>query len=284
MPSRNLNESPTAGQGVAKTRLQRLKSWVSTGGRWIYILFVLIVVVFLTGLILHAAFRNWFFTNEKIYIPTILVVLSSLILALTEGLESEFTKKADKFFQALCAEQPALEGKLNLNVNGAGDIRADRLHNQRLDIAKRKRSHFEVMKYFYVRYYVATQMFSILGVLSAGILIWIGKGGYANASHLSMAVFLLLSAASAYFGTFPTVFKMQENITKNRDLYAEYESLENELISYGITGESVKMEKRTSNEFIHYVDQRMGHLNSVTVEFDHTKVPVWRDKLKGLNQ
>jgi ABC-type transport system involved in cytochrome bd biosynthesis fused ATPase/permease subunit len=242
------------------------------------------VVAFLAELIWNAAFRNWFFTNEKVHIPTTLVVLSSLILALTEGMESEFTAKADKFFQGLCADQPASERELKLNVKGADDIQVERLNEQRFHIDKRKRSHFEVMKYFYVRYYVATQMFSILGVLSAGLLIWIGKGGYSDADHLLMAVFLLLSSASAYFGTLPTVFKMQENISKNRDLYAEYESLEDELITYGITGENVKMQKKLPNEFMHYVDQRMGDLNRVAVEFDYTKVPVWRNKSKGLDQ
>jgi hypothetical protein len=148
---------------------------------------MLIVVVFLTELIRNAAFRNWFLTNEKVHIPIILVVLSSLILALTEGMENEFAAKADEFFQALCADQPASEGELKLNVRGADDIQVERLNKQRLHIDKRKRSHFKVMKYFYVRYYVATQMFSILGVLSAGILIWIGKGGYANANHLLTA-------------------------------------------------------------------------------------------------
>jgi hypothetical protein len=42
--------------------------------------------------------------------------------------------------------------------------------------------------------------------------------------------------------------------------------------------------KKPPNEFIHYVDQRMGELNRVPVEFDYTKVPVWRNKLKGLDQ
>jgi hypothetical protein len=281
MPKGNLEESTAASQEVAKTRLQRLASWMSIGGRWVY---VLIVLVFLTELIWDAALRNWFFSHEKVHIPTILVLLSSLILALTEGMESEFTDKADEFFQALCADQPAPEGDLKLNVKGADDIQVERLNEQRSRMDKCKCSHFKVMKYFYVRYYVATQMFYILGVLSAGILIWIGKGGYANGDHLLMAVFLLLSSASAYFGTFPTVFKMQENITKNRDLYAEYESLENELISYGITGENVKMQKKPPNEFIHYIDQRMSELNRVAVEFDYTKVPDWRNKLKGLHQ
>jgi ABC-type transport system involved in cytochrome bd biosynthesis fused ATPase/permease subunit len=281
MPSGNREESPTTSQGAAKSRLQRLLSWILTRGRWVY---VLIVVVFLTELMLDAPFRCWFFQTEKVHIPAVLVLLSSLILALTEGMEREFSAKADEFFKALCADQPASEDELKLDVKGADDLQVARLNKQRLYMDKRKRSHFKVMKYFYVRYYVATQMFSILGVLSAGILIWIGKEGYANADHLLMAVFLLLSSTSAYFGTFPAVFKMQENITKNRDLYAEYESLENELISYAITGENVKMQKKSPNEFIHYVDQRMGELNRVFVEFDYTKVPVWRNKLKGLDQ
>jgi ABC-type transport system involved in cytochrome bd biosynthesis fused ATPase/permease subunit len=283
MQSRNREESPTADQGVAKTLPQKM-SWMLTGRRLVYALIVVSVLIFLTELIHAAAFRSWFFANEKVNIPTILVVVSSLIFALTESMESEFTAKADEFFQALCPDQPASADELKMNVKGADDLQVERLIKQLVYIDKRKRSHFKVMKYFYVRYYVATQMFSILGVLSAGILVYIGKDGYDKVPHLLMAVFLLFSSASAYFGTFPTVFKMQENITKNRDLYTEYENLEDELISYGITGENVKTEKKLPNEFIHYVDGQMGKLNQVAVEFDYTKVPVWRNKLKSLDQ
>jgi hypothetical protein len=81
-----------------------------------------------------------------------------------------------------------------------------------------------------------------------------------------------MTAAAAYYGLFPPVFQQQQNISDNKALFLEYKSLENEVVSYPLTGTDIKGEAKTPKQFINYVDSEMRRLGNIAIGFDYTKI------------
>jgi len=149
----------------------------------------------------------------------------------------------------------------------------ERLIEQLEELRKREDFHAEVMVFFYARYYMAIIMFPLLGALSAIMLFFISKRGWAAANDRLIAVFIVASAAAIYFGAIPAVFKLEDNIGDNKNLLLQYKGLDNELVSFLITLEDVTGKISNPNTFIHHVDDQMAKLNSLAVGFDYSKVP-----------
>jgi len=100
--------------------------------------------------------------------------------------------------------------------------------------------HLDVMDFYYTRYYMAIITSSLAAALAAVALILISKSGWQETSNYIITMFFVAAAASVFYGAFPGVFQQQQNITDNKLLYLKYAALENEVLSYAVTGEGVK--------------------------------------------
>jgi len=81
-----------------------------------------------------------------------------------------------------------------------------------------------------------------------------------------------MTAATAYYGLFPSVFQQQQNITDNKALFLSYKALEGEVVSYPITGRNIKGEIKKPEEFINYVDAELNRIGNIAIGFDSTKI------------
>ncbi len=114
-----------------------------------------------------------------------------------------------------------------------------RLTSQLDEIRERIKLHLDVMNFYYTRYYMAIITSSLAAALAAVAIILISKGGWQQTSNYIISTFFVAAAASVFYGAFPGMFQQQQNITDNKILYLKYVALENELLSYVVTGEAL---------------------------------------------
>jgi len=147
-----------------------------------------------------------------------------------------------------------------------------RLQAQYTEIHGRMKHHLEIMAEFLANYYLAINMVSILGAVSGICLFYIGSKGWTNSSIYVVTIGVYSTVAAAYYLSFVTVFKQQENISDNRILYLQYVALGNELLSYCATGTSDVTPAETPAAFIRRVDKRTALINNIAIGFDYNKI------------
>ncbi|HEV2706162.1 MAG TPA: Calx-beta domain-containing protein [Pyrinomonadaceae bacterium] len=114
-----------------------------------------------------------------------------------------------------------------------------RLQEQVARIRERLALHLDVMNFYYTRYYMAIITFSIAAGVAGIILVLISKRGWEQTNEYVITSFLVMAAASVFYGAFPGVFQQEQNIVDNKVLYLKYLALENEVFSYAVTGEAL---------------------------------------------
>lgn len=147
-----------------------------------------------------------------------------------------------------------------------------RLDEQLGSIRARINHHGAVMAFFYKAYYMSIVIVMFAGIIAALTLFFIAQDGWSDTNPYVKTVFLVMTAAAAYYGLFPTVFQQQQNISDNKALFLAYKALENEVISYPLTLTNIKGEGKTPAQFITYVDSEMGRLGNIAIGFDYTKI------------
>lgn len=152
------------------------------------------------------------------------------------------------------------------------DPERKRLNEQLKDVRAKITHHGTVMAFFYKAYYMSISVVMLAGLIAALALFFIAQNGWTGTNPYVKNVFLVMTAAAAYYGLFPSVFKQEENIADNKALFLSYKALENEVISYPLTRINLKGEKKMPQEFINYVDAQMTALGKIAIGFDNTKV------------
>lgn len=151
-------------------------------------------------------------------------------------------------------------------------------------IRRRQRVHGDVAVFFYAQQYMALMIASAAGLLTAGMLVQITRVGWGQAHPYVRVTFGVATAAGAYFGALPTMFRQSENISDNAALYVNYTNLEHEVLSYLATGEDTQGQPQTPRAFVHTLDKRLSALHRIAVGFDGSKLPNTQDALKVLPQ
>jgi hypothetical protein len=172
---------------------------------------------------------------------------------------------------------PANQNRSAPETEGAKPSAPDPKQQQRFDeqlknIRARISHHGTVMAFFYKAYYMSISVVMFAGLIAALALFFIAQNGWMGTNSYVKNVFLVMTAAAAYYGLFPSVFEQQKNITDNKALFLTYKTLENEVISYPLTGTNIKGEKKTTQEFINYLDMEMSRLGNIAIGFDSTKI------------
>jgi Calx-beta domain len=114
-----------------------------------------------------------------------------------------------------------------------------RLKDQLERTRQRSRLHLDVMTFYYIRYYMSIIMLLLVASLAAITLVLISKRGWERTNEYIITTFFLMTAASMCFGSWPKVFRQEQNITDNKVFYLKYTSLENEILSYAATNEAL---------------------------------------------
>lgn len=202
----------------------------------------------------------------------VVVVFGSHIVG-TEGCREsrEWTRTLDPNLEdsAGAHEQLTIAAKLS-------DGTQQRLREQYREIRGRARHHLKVMAYFFANYYRAIQMMALLGAIAAVALFFVAFKGWTSTNQYVRNLFITATVLTAYFSLYPTVFKQQDNITDNKNLYLQYVALQDSVRTFAATGESFLGAEGTAKtnepDFLHDIDQRMATLNNIAIGFDYTKV------------
>ena len=150
-----------------------------------------------------------------------------------------------------------------------------RLTEQFREVAGRAYMHFNIMKYFYARYFMALVLTAASAVVAAFCLFHISKDGWKSANGSIQVLFMISAGIALLLGVFPTLFRQDANIADNKLLYLQYVALGNEIRTYMATGDARLPADTavTPIEFVWYVDKQMATLNAIPVGFDQTKIP-----------
>lgn len=111
-----------------------------------------------------------------------------------------------------------------------------RLQDQRNDIRKKAKHHVDVAMFYYSRFYMAILAFSISAALAAISLAIISKRGLDSVNEYIVTMFLVMTAVALFYQSFPGVFQQKKNIEDNRALYIKYVNLEDDMLSFCVTG------------------------------------------------
>ncbi|MEW6491802.1 MAG: hypothetical protein AB1589_04525 [Cyanobacteriota bacterium] len=155
-----------------------------------------------------------------------------------------------------------------------------RLEQQLKEIDSRIKRHADVMTFFYKQYYISISMASALGLVAGICVFFISKVGWKDANNGLINMFIVTSSAALFYGQLPAIFKQDTNLAANRNLYIEYITLKNEVLSYSATRGVMGINPENANSFtpvepsifISYVDQKMAKLNQIPIDFDITRV------------
>lgn len=175
-------------------------------------------------------------------------------------------------------------GPLVLDSIGPGDSLGNghlsekrRLGEQYGEVQRRIRTHGELLAFFNARYYSAVMMTLGCGVLAALCLTLLSRKGWDSAGFWVTAAFLVMTALTAFYASFPTVFKQEQNAVDNANLFVKYVNLDQTIRTYVATGKDQIDSSRSLDAFIHTVDRQMAELNRINIGFDPTKLPTGHD-------
>lgn len=171
----------------------------------------------------------------------------------------------------------------------ATEIEKQRLLEQISKIQAREKVHINVVKFFYIEYYISISMASVSAVIAAICLLLISKVGWDKAKNPTVNIFIVSSTVVILFSTFILMFKQEDNITDNKKLYLAYAALEDRVISYLVTDEFL-VNKGSSEpqritkpaEVIQSIDSELATLNNIAIGFDSTKIPNYQDLYKSI--
>jgi len=171
----------------------------------------------------------------------------------------------------------------------ATEVEKQRILEQIQKIQSRQKVNINVVKFFYIEYYISISMASISAIIAAICLLLISKVGWEKAKNPTVNIFIVSSAIFTLFSTFIFMFKQESNITDNKKLYLAYAALEDRITSYLVTNEffvnkgsseSQKITKPT--QVIQSIDSELATLNNIAIGFDSTKIPNYQELYKTI--
>ena len=134
------------------------------------------------------------------------------------------------------------------------------------------RHHASVMAFFSQAYYSAICVLLFGGAVLAIAIFFVATKGWGLTNQYVKTIFVVMTVIVAFFGLWPPVFQQEKNLSDNKALFLEYQTLRNEIRSYPVTRTNVKNEPKAPNDFITYVDSELARLGNVAVGFDYTKI------------
>jgi hypothetical protein len=132
--------------------------------------------------------------------------------------------------------------------------------------------HGRVMAFFFEAYYTSICVMLFAGAFVAIAMFFIATRGWGPANEYVKTLFVVMTALVAFYGLWPPVFQQEKNISDNKALFLEYETLQNEIASYPVTRGNLKNEHKEPNDFVNYVDSELARIGNIAIGFDYTKI------------
>ena len=122
------------------------------------------------------------------------------------------------------------------------------------------------------------------GTILALGLFAVAKKGYDDLDAWGKGLLLGLTCAVAFFGGFPRLISMDQNISQNLNSYNAYDGITNQILTYMRTGKDLKGNPVEGAFFLYSVDQMFATLPAPRIQYDATQVEVGGLKFKEITQ
>ncbi|HEY9663924.1 MAG TPA: hypothetical protein V6C65_36200 [Allocoleopsis sp.] len=159
-----------------------------------------------------------------------------------------------------------------------------RLVEQFQEVEARAAKHAQIMGFFYKQYYISTSMIVGSAVMASICLFFISKSGWDRINNALINIFICSSAVILFHGNLVLVFKQDENLRGNQELYLHYISLRQEVLSYWVTQQTIDGKSLEPVKFIHYLDSQMQGLNKIQLGFDSPQISTFVDQFGHLGE
>ncbi|GAB4380722.1 MAG: hypothetical protein Kow00121_37540 [Elainellaceae cyanobacterium] len=159
-----------------------------------------------------------------------------------------------------------------------------RLMEQFQGLELRAARHAKIMGFFYKQYYISISMIVASFVLASLCLFFISKAGWSRVNNALINIFICSSAVILLYGNFIFVFKQEENLRGNQELYLSYIVLREEVLSYWATQQISTGQTLEPAQFIHYLDDKLQTLNKIQLGFDSPQISAFIDQFKQIEQ
>jgi hypothetical protein len=169
----------------------------------------------------------------------------------------------------------------NVEQLSATPAEQTRLISQFQEIETRAARHARIMGFFYKQYYISLSMIVAAAVVASICLFFISKSGWEQANNAVINIFIFASAIILFYGNLTFVFKQDENLKGNQELYLSYIALREEVMSYWATQRiSMSEEPLEVTQFILYLDNKLQTLNRIELGFSSPQISTFIDQLK----
>jgi hypothetical protein len=156
------------------------------------------------------------------------------------------------------------------NVQATPAERA-RMVDQFMLIQARTQTHAEVMGLFYKLNFIALGTIGLATGVASISLFFISKAGWERANNALINIFIVSTGLVIFHSNVIFIFKFQDNIKLNGELYTEYTQLYNSVLSYWAIQPSSANSPNPA-EFILATDQQLATLGKVTLDFDVSRI------------
>ncbi|MGF1571037.1 MAG: hypothetical protein ACFCVD_23670 [Nodosilinea sp.] len=150
-----------------------------------------------------------------------------------------------------------------------------RLVDQFMLIQARTVTHAKVMGLFYKLNFIALGTVGLTTGIASISLFFISKVGWEQGNNALINVFIVSSGLVIFHSNMIFVFKFQENIQLNGQLYSEYTRLYNEMLSYWAI-QPTSSTSPSPAEWIMATDQQLTRLGKISLDFEASRI----DQLK----
>jgi hypothetical protein len=133
---------------------------------------------------------------------------------------------------------------------------------------------------FLGNYYAAIVLTSITGAIAAAMLFYIVKVSISVAwqkNPWAVTLFVTSTALSAFYASFPLLFRQQENLNSNQSDFLALKNLSNATRSYLATGRIEDGSVIDGDAFILRLDKQIKEATNLSISLDPSKKAVFRD-------
>ena len=161
----------------------------------------------------------------------------------------------------------------------ATEAERTRMVDQLILVQARMKTHAKVMGLFYTLNFVSLGTIVLMAGVASVSLFFISKAGWEQINNAVINVFVISAGLIIFHSNFILIFKFQDNIKLNGQLYSEYNRLYNSILSYWAIQPSTP-EMILPAEFILSTDQQLADLGKISLEFDVDRISELRQPLK----
>jgi hypothetical protein len=143
--------------------------------------------------------------------------------------------------------------------------------------------HYEISREF------QTYQFGFLSTaFGAGTMLALGfiavaRKGFDDLGSAGKGMLLGLLCTAAFFGGFPALVSIDQNVESNLEAYNAYDGVSNEIRSYMSSGQSVTGNHVDGPSFLHKVDLMLSDLDAPRIQFDAAQVDLGKSRFLELS-